>query len=98
MGSPRWSAASRCEPDFIRVCGACEHRLLQLLAGPHLDLADALARDALDLAQVPECHRPVLQAPLHEDVLLALGQPARSSCAWGVLKTEWSCSKRFLNL
>src|SRR3546814_7834263 len=48
------------------------HRLLQLLERAHLDLADALAADTIDLAQFLERLGIVGQPPLGEDVLLAV--------------------------
>src|SRR5690349_14138872 len=50
------------------------HRLLQLLEGAHLDLAHAFARDAVTLAEFLQRGRLVLQAPLAQDVALALVQ------------------------
>ena len=47
-------------------------RLLQLLEGAHLDLADPLARDAVLLRQILERRRVLLEAPLGQDVALAL--------------------------
>src|SRR6516225_6400597 len=47
-------------------------RLLEFLEGAHLDLAHALARDAVLLRQVLERRRVFPQAPLGQDVTLAV--------------------------
>ena len=54
------------------VGGDCEHRVLQLLEGARLDLAHALARDAVDLAQVLERLGLLVEPALGQDVALAL--------------------------
>src|SRR5579883_2186169 len=50
------------------------HRLLQLLEGPHLDLAYPLARDAVLLAEFLERGRVILEAALDQNVALAVVQ------------------------
>ena len=54
------------------LAGEAHQRLLQLLERAHLDLADALAADVVDLAQLLERLGLVGQAPLGQDVLLAV--------------------------
>jgi hypothetical protein len=49
-------------------------RLLQFLEGAHLDLANALARDAVLLREILERGRVLPQAPLGQDVALAVVQ------------------------
>src|SRR4051812_47320845 len=49
-------------------------RLLQFFEGTHLDLAHALARDAVLLRQVFKRRRVLLQTPLGQDVALAIVQ------------------------
>src|SRR5690606_42096576 len=46
-------------------------RFLQLLERPHLDLPDALAADTVNVAQLFERARLILEAPLREDMPLA---------------------------
>src|SRR5881409_2171264 len=57
-----------------RLLGGVLHRLLHLLEGPDLDLADALARYAEFLAQILERRRVFLNAARFEDAALAVGE------------------------
>ena len=64
------------------VASQAHHRLLQLLEGANLDLANAFAADAVDLAQLLQRLGIIGQAPLGQDVLrlfAELGWPASES-------------------
>src|SRR3546814_9958942 len=84
MRSSDWSSdvCSSDRPTFLTGSGAdqaalageLEHCLLQLFKGAHLDLADALAADLIDLAQILERLGIVGQAAFGQDVTLALVQ------------------------
>src|SRR3546814_2691283 len=54
--------------------GQRRHALLQLLEGPGLDLAHALAAHAIFLAQLLQSQRIVAQAALAQDMPLAVGE------------------------
>ena len=54
------------------LAGQAQQRRLQLLERAHLDLADALAADAIDLAQFLERLGLVGEAALHQDMLFAV--------------------------
>ena len=60
-----------CSSDLGQGAGR-PHGALQLLERPHLDLAHALAADAVLLRQVLERRRVLLQTALFQDVPLAL--------------------------
>src|SRR3546814_19247531 len=60
--------------DQAALAGELEHCLLQLFQGAHLDLADALAADLIDLAQILERLGIVGHAAFGTDVTLALVQ------------------------
>src|SRR4051812_7715908 len=67
---PGWSGRRQ----QAALAGEAHQRLLQLLERPHLDLADTLAADVVDLGELLQSLRLVSQAPLGEDMLLALVQ------------------------
>ena len=81
------------------LAGQAHQRLLQLLERADLDLADALAADVIDLAELLERLGLVGEAPLGQDMALALVQAsiASTSRSWrtrlsSASATRSSCS------
>src|SRR3546814_273626 len=64
--------------DLLRLgaqgAGGVEDRLAQLLHGAYLDLTHPLARDVELVAQRLQRHRLLAQAPLQDDLALAVGE------------------------
>src|SRR5438094_315018 len=60
--------------DEAALDGGGFDRFLQLFEGAHLDLAHALARDAVLLRQILEGGRVVAQTPLGQDMALTVVQ------------------------
>src|SRR5439155_27370369 len=60
----KWNLRRRQQPS---LAGKPQQRCLELFERAYLDLADAFAADAVDLAQLLERLRLVGEAPLHQD-------------------------------